>query len=88
MLQILQRCLARKAYGIDISPRVSPLRVKIKVSRYTLLYRAGRSPPTSYPDYAFDAVTAFETVTSGNLQHALRKWRGVKARWIVSICCE
>lgn len=48
LLQILQRCPQGKAYGIDISPEsVTFARKKIKVSRYTLLYRAGRSPPTS-----------------------------------------
>ena len=64
LLQILQRCPQGKAYGIDISPEsVTFARKKNKKYLGTRCFiEQGGVHRLPYPDYAFDAVTAFETV--------------------------
>lgn len=92
LLQILQRCPQGKAYGIDISPEsVTFARKKNKKYLGTRCFiEQGGVHRLPYPDYAFDAVTAFETVYFwGNLQHAFTEVaRVLKPGGSFLICCE
>ena len=92
LLQILQRCPQGKAYGIDISSEsVTFARKKNKKYLGTRCFiEQGGVHRLPYPDYAFDAVTAFETVYFwGNLQHAFTEVAGVlKPGGSFLICCE
>ena len=92
LLQILQRCPQGKAYGIDISSEsVTFARKKNKKYLGTRCFiEQGGVHRLPYPDYAFDAVTAFETVYFwGNLQHAFTEVaRVLKPGGSFLICCE
>lgn len=70
---------------------MSPLRVKNKKYLGTRCFiEQGGVHRLPYPDYAFDAVTAFETVYFwGNLQHAFTEVaRVLKPGGSFLICCE